>query len=240
MKERPILFSAPMVRAILAGAKTQTRRVVNPQPILVNNGRTYAWPDTPGSRASWDARIKNPACLLPSPYGAPGDVLWVRQPHYQFGYWEPVPGKRTKAGRMKWRFVPSIDTVLFFPPPGEVRKGRHHKDPGTPAWHKRLGRFMRRADSRLSLRIKSVRVERLQEISEADAIAEGVRSTFLPLAGASGTMVWHVEDYPTPNCSTSSAVDCYAGLWESINGTGSWAANPWVWVIEFERMEGGK
>lgn len=200
MKERPILFSAPMVRALLAGTKTQTRRVVKPQPETadVENRRIVPYIGA-GDRLARELRC---------PYGGPGDHLWVREDHYRYGHWEPLPGVRTKTGRMKWRFVAETDEIRF-DPPASFRKGRHTKDPETPAWHKRLGRFMPRAFSRLTLELTEVRVERVQDMSEADAIAEGwMHPEIEPL-------VW------------------YRHLWESINGPGSWGANPWVWVVSF-------
>lgn len=104
-----------------------------------------------------------------------------------------------------------------FEPPSSFRKGRHHKDPYTNAWHKRLARFMPGAFSRISLDVTGIRVERLQEISAFDALAEGCP--------------YHVKCDPTPE----DVLKWYSDLWESINGEGSWAANPFVWVVEFKR-----
>lgn len=218
MKERPILFSGPMVRAILDVRKTQTRRVVKPQP--QKSGRWWSWKNWEGSD---DGDRFGPmlASIISanSSYGAPGDRLWVREEHYRFGHWEPVPGVRTKTGRMKWRFVADSQEVCF-DAPDIFRKGRHHKDPGTPAWHKRLARFMPRLASRITLEITDVRVERLQDISEEDAMAEGCE--------------WQHWTFPN---STTPGKTSYCVLWESINGAGSWDANPWVCVVSFRRIE---
>ena len=237
MKARPILMSAPMVQAILAERKTQTRRILKPQPLLIVE--TYTWPeDGLKSKASWWAKI-NPRNSMERfcPYGAAGDLLWLRESYYQHGHWQPVPGVRTKTGLQKWKFVPMVDLIVFNPIP-EYRKGRHHQDPYTPAWHKRLGRFMPRSASRITLEITGIRVERLQEISEEDAIAEGVTAITkdgklfkygIPdLDGLPGNdnYGWHWNEW----CADPR--DAYRKLWESINGAGSWQANPWVWVIE--------
>lgn len=243
MKERPIPFNPPMVRAIREGRKTQTRRAVNPQPyedpkwglVWEPKGkgphcpwycqRNTAWnPITNASKSFWGERGG-------SPYGQPGDRLWVREEHFRFGHWEKVEGVRTNQGWQKWRFVADSEEVRF-EAPAEFRKGRHHKDPATPAWHKRLARFMPRCASRVTLEIVSIRAERLQAISEADAIAEGLKPDHL----------WDRRNTPTGWWTGwahrwESPCDAFREIWESINGADSWNANPWVWAIEFRRIE---
>lgn len=238
MKERPILFSGPMVRAILDGTKTQTRRAFNTRWI-----EFFSLAERAGEVSDFLStgvlQRYDPAYILPHcPYGGPEEKLWVREEHYKFGHWEPEPGVKTKGGRMKWRFVPDSEDVSF-EAPETFRKGRHHKDPATPAWHKRLARFMPRRYSRITLEIFSVRVERLQDISESDAQAEGC----LPESwGGEKPMTcyqqWGANEGPMP--SLYSYKNAYRRLWESINGRGSWDANPWVWVVEFKREEVAK
>lgn len=207
MKERPILFSAPMVLAILEGRKTQTRRVVKKLPKRFS---LLGWKMPTGLfPISW---------LTECPYGQIGDRLWVREEHYRFGHWEEVSGVKTKTGKQKLAFVPDSSEVLF-DAPSEFRKARQRQDPLTPAWHKRLARFMPRAASRITLEITDVRVERLQDITDADALAEGVDQTNTSIGGY--------------------ATERFKRLWESINGPDSWDANPWVWAIGFKRVEGG-
>src|SRR5690242_8578818 len=134
MKETPILFSGEMVRALLEDRKTQTRRVVKPQPDDVS-------PVMPGClQLLWDGKHDQYArgtIKTLSPYGWIGDRLWVKETYYQMGHWEPVEGVKTKTGRQKWKFVPDDDLILF-DKPKEYRKGFNPKDPATKAWHKRL------------------------------------------------------------------------------------------------------
>ena len=186
MKERPILFSAPMVRALLAGTKTQTRRAFKTK----NGG---VWPnanDLPGMRQ----------ILRSCPYGQPGDRLWVRETFCkiigQSGGWIETDYQATYTHGDRLG-----DTLGI-------------KKRWTPSIH------MPRHASRITLEVTGVRVERLQDISEADAIAEGVRNS-LHLPGG------------------RFARENFEHLWWTIHGDGSWESNPWVWVIEFKRVEGG-
>lgn len=192
MQERPILFSAPMVRALLAGTKTQTRRVVKPQPDSTHSGFPY-W-SVGGYRASWCRSAADGGPLMPAnpllcPYGQPGDRLWVRETHGYGGdaYAPDVHYRATHPDApVQGRWLPSI--------------------------------HMRRRDSRILLEITAVRVERLQDISEADALAEGVPHS-LNLPGG------------------RFARENFEHLWWTINGDGSWESNPWVWVVEFQRAQ---
>lgn len=192
MKERPILFSAPMVRALLAGTKTQTRRVVHPHHLAQINLTRGA------AVAYWSE---------PMPYGRPGDRLWVRE---TFGF--------SGSG-----YIPDIHFRATNP-----------EAPILGRWHPSI--HMRRIDSRITLEITSVRVERLQEISEADAAAEGL--TFSAKARRSdGCMGIYELRMPDGKLNfNDNARDLFRTLWEQINGPCSWDANPWVWVIEFRRL----
>jgi hypothetical protein len=261
LKQRPILFSTPMVQAILEGRKTVTRRTSGLDYINslgdkvtfamceMGENMTYT-PQCPSGLHVFFGNEETDDWWQPikCPYGNVGDVLWIREEHYRFGHWEPVPGVRTKQGRQKWAFVPDTDEVLYFDnPPSEFRKGRHHKDPATPAWHKRLARFMPKDLYRTYLQITEIKVERLQEISEEDAKAEGITclskdggTTYkygipdadgLPGNDDSG---WHWSEWEV------NPKEAFKKLWESINGTGSWNANPWVWAISLERIKGEK
>ena len=229
MKERPILFSAPMVRAILDGTKTQTRRVVKPQPpavfcegdvAAITNGTHWTISKLP-DRKVWHPD-PHPGILCP--YGQPGDRLWVRETFADL-HGTGIEHRPDPAGPLK-RYAFAADH-----PPGshgdEARKEFGVK--WKPSIH------MPRAASRITLEITGVRVERLQDISEADAIAEGIKR----VGGPTSCTPWkncglNPGDPHVMNCA--SPINSYATLWESINGPDGWAANPWVWVIEWEKQ----
>jgi hypothetical protein len=191
MKERPILFSAPMIRAFLAGTKTQTRRAL----------RGFCPPSTPEfdsetGRLEWLNRDEV-VCGMPCPYGQPGDRLWVREA------WA-----RTKV-------FPGSDMVVY-------RESDNRTDYGGP-W--KPGIHMFRRDSRITLEITDIRVERLQDISEADALSEGIVKLPDDGFGLPAGEHYHAAD---PRIS-------YWSLWDAINGQGATEVNPWVWVASFKR-----
>lgn len=215
MKERPILFSAPMVRAILEGRKTQTRRIVKPQDSIhgpTESGGVFWIPEAMQGEVE-----PNCAAILATercPYGQPGDQLWVKETFRVNG---------TMAGP---RVTYAADKAEAFP------KGCPDDCPDWVADdnHWRPSIFMRRYASRIQLSITSVRVERLNDCSEEDAKAEGVHWD-------DGLGGWSADEQG--GCfHASSPVIAYEKLWESINSPGSWTANPWVWVITFERING--
>lgn len=239
MTDRPILFSAPMIRALLAGTKTQTRRTIKPTRQQMNE-----W--APNLSICPSARISGSWIAFDHPGGGPytcvpvrfavGDRLWVRESYFQTGHWEPVENRLTKSGRQKWKFVPTGDVV--FDPPTRFRKGRHNNDPGKVMAHQRLGRFMPRAASRLTLTVTDVRVERLQEISEADAIAEGIyRLGGLYCHSRPGDRFGSENAISVP-AGWDQAIYAYQALWDRINGAGAWDANPWVVAVSFDVRRG--
>jgi hypothetical protein len=191
MKERPIIFNAAMVNAILSGQKTQTRRIIKPAP---------AWVMKSGVM-SFKGRVGLPHSICP--YGQIEDRLWVRETID--GIWG------CDASYM------ADDTRL-----ADVLEGWWDEPQRLPI--KRIPSIhMPRWASRITLEITDLRVERLQDISEEDAKAEGV-----PLDCPIG----NIKAYQKAPYSY-----CFAQLWESINGEGSWDANPWVWVISFKKVE---
>lgn len=210
MKERPILFSAPMVRAIQAGTKTQTRRVVK----LTGAGRVKAQ----GSPRNW--HIDDPEAVLACPYGQPGDRLWVRETFVverQVEHDQPPPhadGRPIQRcddfGGMQWRQPHYRATD----PTPELA---YEDGSGEPECRWKPSIHMPHWASRITLEIVSVRVERLKDISEPDARSEGCEPAWFGKRFAG---------YST----------AFAQLWESINGAGSWDANPWVWVVEFRKL----
>lgn len=252
MKERPILFSAPMVRALLDGSKTQTRRVVKPQPgedAIITVGEIGT------SRGAAYVRYPNEGgicCRFPCPYGQPGDHLWVRE-SWRIGAWSEDDGEiavdymADNHSRREWLQVPEQDDFEKYwlqccddCDKSGIKTGeddKYHWEPGQSPCRIRPSIFMPRWASRITLEITGVRVERLQDISEADALAEGVESwragwdektaVEMFLQGTRARIETH---------EGGIAKRLYMLLWESINGPGSWDANPWVWVIEFKRV----
>lgn len=230
MKEHGILFSGAMVRAILAGAKTQTRRVLKPQP---------EWRDRNGMSAAgwaWDAGEPSRASFRswqdPGPFGeaiaayvrfAAGDRLWVREtaviapPN-----WTNTPTNPMGPHRQEVAYLADS-------PSGKVSDAaRDYGLKATPSI------FMPRWASRITLDVTAVRIERLQDISEADAIAEGVvkvREHCYVIRGV---------DYDLSGLCHSSPITPYAKLWDTLNGGKAgkaWDDNPWVVVTEFVRVQ---
>ncbi|MDP9548789.1 hypothetical protein [Burkholderia cenocepacia] len=230
-KERPIQFSGPMVRAVLEGRKTQTRRAMTPQPFFDDRGLLWwHWSKHAGSACDQPVGAPSDAWLARSPYGVPGDHLWVRETFVAYGRWETRFS--AKKGRDEWHFVDmTLETgreYRFDSAAPNAKRGC-----ATPAWWRRPSIFMPRAAARITLEIAGVRVERLQSINEADAIAEGVE----PYAIYGGKIVsW--KGAPDMLAAHETARDAYCDLWNAINaerGYG-WDANPWVWVLEFKRI----
>lgn len=231
MKERPILFSAPMVRAILDGRKTQTRRIVN-KPIPSGH-KFHGWivESTDKKRdgcAAWgigDDALAYDLIVAKCKYGKPGDRLWVRETfahdfeHNRYFYKAECDDDGT---------VPHLINGCGLG--GGV--GNTQISKWKPSIH------MPRSASRILLEVTNARVERLQDISEKDAIAEGISKVpFRPCDGwpiCDGYMVGK-DDGVTG--LQASAYKAYKKLWESINGTESWDLNPWVWVIDFKVLE---
>lgn len=225
MKERPILFSGPMVRALRDGTKTQTRRACKPQPIadarFVGGHHLPATKRTPGQEISVEAPYVHIAC----PYGQPGDRLAVRETFYAWGHWTKRYSEKKR--REEWHFVDeTMGTGKAYRYEADEKLPRRKRELHEVGWWKRPAIFMPRAASRITLEITRVRVERLQDISEADAMAEGIVRQPDGGYGLADTTHYHFTD---PRQS-------YFSLWEAINGDGSVEANPWVWAIEFRRL----
>lgn len=219
--EKPILFSGPMVRAILDGRKTMTRRVVK-EPI---------WTDPEVHNPAAPYRYGNFATTKPCPYGEAGDRLWVREA-WRCGYSEAAQ-------------EPYI----------QYREGGDIVDPKSPAEHNRMAHYctgvagvvddakpsyrpsihLPRWASRILLEVVSVRIESLHDISEDDAIAEGIEGG--PGRWKSYEVIHEGpkkgEPHPHSTVPNRMAVTSFRELWQSINGVVSWGENPFVWVVEF-------
>ncbi|MBH3364829.1 MULTISPECIES: hypothetical protein [Pseudomonas] len=199
-KERPILFSAPMVRAILEGRKTVTRRAVKIQPRTKGDIGSYGQ-GQPFIRHP-DPTKRNPEC----PYGRPGDRLWVREAWAADAQLDGIAPRDLSQGE-----------PIMYPADGSVRQtgcAMISQGRGRPSIH------MPRWASRILLEITAVRVERLQDISEDQAEAEGMN------------FLRHIPDAD----ETLTAAQLFECLWSSISGDESWTGNPWVWVVEFKRV----
>jgi hypothetical protein len=210
VKVRPILFKGSMVRAIIDGRKTQTRRVVKPQP-----EKAPLSPEEPGFLwISDDGRFAQPC-----PYGKLCDQLWVRE-KFQW-LWATDERPRSKDSPEGWKIsYPATDGIQEYHDPSEGILQRCAPSIHMPRWA-----------SRLTLAITGLRTQKLQDISEEDAIREGVeRVGFAP----DGKTPYY-RNY-TGEGAWASARCSYLTLWESINGGGSWDKNPWVWVITFNRL----
>lgn len=225
MKERPILFSAPMVRAILSGTKTQTRRVVKPSPEWTEPGTAWKFSEDGHSGPGWyaynDDYPEEGALFYRFPYGQPGDRLWVRETWQgplvdDFESYLADPDKFKKPEFCEY-------AADGGPAPEFVTLDDELEQRWRPSIH------MPRWASRILLEVVSVRVERLADISKDDAMAEGI---VLQPDGGFGLA-------DSTHYNFSDPTDSYCSLWESINGDGSWQANPWVWVVEFKRLKGG-
>lgn len=182
----PILFSTPMVQAIMDGRKTQTRRTVKtPRHKLAAGFKinstidgSHKWPEAIDEN---ERGLEGNGCNMECPYGKPGDILWVRES------WRGTPGDYVYKANCSDTWV-------------KLHSWR-------PSIH------MPFEACRTFLMVKSVRLERLQDISEEDARVEGI-----------------------PNAAYSiTPKESFSRIWKSINGPESWDANPWVWVVEFER-----
>jgi hypothetical protein len=226
MRVIPILFSALMVRAILDGIKTLTRRTQGLETVNINPDARVGAINT--HENMWDFLMHDGGIQrgVKCPYGKPGDHLWVREAFWAFGKWEQRYSE--KKQRKEWCFIDMTlerDRLYQYqdPSPG---KFRHRRDID-PAWWPRNSIHMPRKASRIQLEITGVRVERLQDISEADAVAEGIQLF------SDGTFKnYLLEDhFDQPGLLP---IESYKSLWETINGPSSWDANPWVWVVEFK------
>jgi hypothetical protein len=199
MKNRPILFSTPMVQAILEGRKTQTRRIVKPQP--KKDLDFFGWELHPGHlQVAFGKGVKVDS-YYKFPFGKIGDVLWVRETfrikhpwgHEAFGYYEYKTHNNNQE-------IKAADSSVF---------------QSRPKWKPSI--FMPKDAARIWLRITDIKIERLHDISRGDSMSEGC--PFPNVAKETNPFAWFSE------------------LWQSINGSLSWNSNPFVWVIEFERIE---
>lgn len=219
MKERPILMSAPMVRAILDGRKTVTRRVMRTNHVGYRS--FYRWDGEPFRRAMMrclnETEPGSSVFCEDNRLGVPGDRLWVRETWGLHSYLDESDWHTTGVRG-------ATDAIL-----GHWQLAyRADWGPAQGSTHWRPSIHMPRWASRITLEIVDVRVERLHEITGEDAEREGIER----FGG------WW-RDYLHDGEALITGFASFASLWESINGPGSWAANPWVWRVEFRRLGDG-
>lgn len=236
MKERPILFSAPMVRALLAGRKTQTRRIVSHpiarEPEMLWNAKTHLF-YLPGSTVG---------VHVPCLYGVPGDRMWVRET------WAPGPSVypfdavvyRADTSPLAGDDPATADHVQSTPSPHPDCYACERERCGF-RWRPSI--HMPRKASRIQLEVTAVRVERLQSITAADACAEGAAELLdskHPLRDRVYEQhgKWTGKPKLDVDGPYAGAVEAFATLWDSINGErASWASNPFVWCISFRLVQ---
>lgn len=209
VKERPILFSGPMVRAILDGRKTQTRRVIKPQPDFIRKS-----PFVPGGLEDdhgYGIKIKY----------EPGDRLWVRE---TWAAISPDDSEDHSIDDCTIEYRADTDNPLPNNWPLEDKD-----DPACGRWRPSI--HLPRRFSRIALEITGVRVERVQDISEADALAEGIIK-----ATKDGNLYkYGLENWPWRDWHLNY-FDAWNQLWESVHGPDAWQKNQWCWVVEFKRI----
>lgn len=248
-KYHPILFSTQMVISILEDIKTETRRIIKPQPEI-----EYYKKNIPplceqirceSHDAEWSLlrNVKTGRAvfnsskevhLYPSKYGKKRDILWVRETFYAYGHWTTI----TENGKSVKKFHDLTEHYMY--------KHKFYADDkpdkvaqiGQIGWHKRPALFMPRSICRLFLDITDIRVERLQDITAESAVKEGIHE----LLQSSQQLIERgkvYRDYANNDTFLVDGLDAkrsFQSLWKSINGPDSWDANPYVWVIEFEKL----
>jgi len=224
--ERPLLFSAPMIRALLEGRKTQTRRVAKldrPRDLASEQLEDFEIRGFEFRRQSDGTYLVIPPC----PYGQRGDRLWIREAH------AIVPASAYRMSRDDGAPIPHAVS----PDGQEWAVYREGWSRSRPRWRPSI--FMPRWASRILLEIVEVRLERLQAISEIDAIDEGVMLVPNPPAYQRAIEQWVADGRPGKPPLGPSPAERYRHLWDSLNarrGAG-WDANPWIWALTFRRIK---
>lgn len=229
MKDTPILFTPENAQKVHEHRKSQTRRIVKPQP---EEGMTILGPELyapckedkdgdiyPGEEV-FGVYSDDGEWGVACPYGTVGDKLWCHEHHYLFGHWEKnlteIPGKH------EWRFICERSHGVRFP---VNRPDVIERDKAKLGWFSRPSIDMPKWATRTWLELTDVRVERLNSISYEDCLAEGIEVSDL------------LTRYEPREKYAPLVIASYRKLWESINGKDSWGANPWVWVLEYKKVQ---
>jgi hypothetical protein len=230
-KLSPLLMIPELVAQTLKDIKTETRRLNGLDEINEDPEKWKFFESAFYNMFSFFQIDNEEARYIKSPYGQVGDIIWVKEPHYAFGYWY-IKGKTKKTNKEKYLFkdeklgyfyekedeFAEVRVVL----PNEILTGRTY----ATGWYKRSPLFMPFIACRLFLEITSARLERLQDITEEGAIAEGVEKK---------AEMYKLYGFPNYT-AVASAKASYMTLWQTINGRDSWKQNPWVWVIQYKRI----
>lgn len=235
MKFRPILFSTEMVKAILEGRKTMTRRILKLKHMDIayvgaihpdGSGKGWiAWAPGKGVTAEYTKQAYPGNQGFACPHGAVGDVLWVRE-SFCYGSEDCYHGFFYRASDQV-DFLEDEDGSII------LNKDGSERSPWKPSIH------MPKSACRIFLKIEDIRVERLQDISEADAIAEGIQ----PLLASTAQLIEYGQLYrdylKKPELFNEGLwpKNSYRSLWIKINGADSWQANPWIWCLSFTRID---
>jgi len=220
---RPIIFSTPMVQAILNGNKTMTRRIVKPQPAM--DTEISYMPNEPipwqgeWNPWKWDTE-EGESVSKRCPYGNIGDRLWVRETVFPVVI-EDYDGH----GNEKHTFWYKADNI------DEDLKNNYEDSRWIPSI------YMPKVACRIFLEITKIKVQRVQDISEEDAIHEGVECMNGVFNGKPGFWYRNYHSKNEPPVRISTAIGSFQSLWEMINGEESWNTNPFVWAIEYRRIE---
>lgn len=219
MTDRPIIFNGAMVCALCDGRKTQTRRVLKWSPAPV---RSLTFCEVKERTAIFRSHLDAVTRHFPIPY-AIGDRLWVKEAHWLAGYWEKYDTGEplyigAKVSKIRRRFVAAENQDAQF----DIPKGSYIKGMpiGVRGLYKRLGRYMFRKHSRLTLTVTDVRVQQVQDISHDDAVAEGATDVFRALPNNAG------------------ATGFFREIWNSIHGPDAWDRNDWVAAYTFTVHKG--
>ncbi len=232
-RQIPMLFSPAMVEALLAGRKTETRRILNPQPETYQNdaGETcdiYPFKVEGQTRSRIASGFGGSGVITTQECRAEvGDLIWAKESHYAFGYWKTTDELTKKTQKPKRVFVRNSAKPVLFEAPADVVTSQPELRPG---WYKRSSLFLPKLESRLTLPVTGFSIEQLHDISSRSCLAEGIQPVQEILQSISAA---HSEKHRRDEYHRAH-VAAYRSLWNRINGPEAWDANPWVDVTQFD------